>query len=298
MSPRQSAQSPTADTQPTKEDSYLNPENPVSKNPPEEACSDTPLTSDPYDSNSGSDDYLTCRKERAPASSLGQGQKHWAPGSSSPRPATPAFFIPHSVLGGKESNSGSGPSSGHGHISPSHSPSPGPPERGVRVGGGGAGRTRARQSGGQLQGKGSSHPLRQALGVDETPGDDNKEEEKGSASGEKVSEQDQVKMAPPSEGKVARSVEETREKAKEGQVHARGAHVTTQERGVKYKDLGLGEEHGHGRGSASHGEGQGHGETAGDRRESGQGRKSSAGQRHGRIRGEVSLDEGEAELER
>ncbi|KAM7194473.1 hypothetical protein V8F20_007999 [Naviculisporaceae sp. PSN 640] len=283
MSSKQSAQSPTAEPHPTKEDSYNDPENVVSKNPPEEACSDTPLSNDPYDSNGEGGGYFP-----APGSSpgQGQGQSHRGPASSSPRPASPAFFIPHSVMDGqKKSGGGSGSSPGHGHISPSHSPAPGAPERGVRAG------TGVQYSGGQLQRKESSHPLRQALGVDQVNDDEDNQDDR-IASGEKGSEQDQVKMAPPSEGKVARSVEGTREQAREEQAHAPGAHVATQERGVKYQDLGLGEEHGHG-----HGEGQEHVETEG--RESGQRRrKSSAGQRHGRIRGEVSLGEDEAELER
>ncbi|KAM7195395.1 hypothetical protein V8F33_006736 [Rhypophila sp. PSN 637] len=111
----------------------------------------------------------------------------------------------------------------------------------------------------QSQSQSESHTLKNTLDkqrAEEKSSTSGTEELKeGGANGDKETEQ--VKMAPPSEGKVARSVEGTRDSAREMQHREGGGHVQSGERGVKYSDLGLGSEHGKGQGHGDVGQGQG-----------------------------------------
>ncbi|KAM7218351.1 hypothetical protein V8F06_006274 [Rhypophila decipiens] len=130
----------------------------------------------------------------------------------------------------------------------------------------GLGREETGGSSFQSQSQSETHTLENTL-------DKQRAEEKSSTSGSEElneggangnKETEQVKMAPPSEGKVARSVEGTRDSAREMQHREGGGHVQSGERGVKYGDLGLGSEHG---------KGQGHGDVGGQS----QGREMGAG---------------------
>ncbi|KAK4212032.1 hypothetical protein QBC37DRAFT_375503 [Rhypophila decipiens] len=174
MSHTQSAQSPSADPQPPKQESYLSNSNPVSKDP-------------------------------------------------------------------SESQEASSHNASHSHTS-------------------GLGREETGGSSFQSQSQSETHTLKNTLDkqrADEKSSASGSEELKeGGANGDRETEQ--VKMAPPSEGKVARSVEGTRDSAREMQHReGGGGHVQSGERGVKYGDLGLGSEHGKGQGHGDVGQGQG-----------------------------------------